>query len=200
MVGCLVSTQQRAGPTSPVARFLAITSFPLSYDVCSQHTDLAEFARSTISGHGLRRSTTIGKEMVANLCFLSEGGWEPTNQHLDEMRMNVSPSTERKAANFIDTHFKGFGPKHSRNLLQELGLSRYEIPIDSRITKWLNAFGFPVKLTAEALQDSDYYEFISDGFQRLSAACDILPCVLDAAIFGSFDKEEWPVTSGESGA
>ena len=27
----------------------------------------------------------------------------------------------------------GFGPKQARNLLQGLGLTRYEIPIDSRI-------------------------------------------------------------------
>ena len=87
--------------------------------------------------------------------------------------------------------FKGFGPKQSRNLLQGLGISRFEIPIDSRITKWLNSIGFPVKLTANALQDRNYYNFVSDGFQKLCEACDIMPCVLDAAIFSSFDEGKW---------
>lgn len=44
-----------------------------------------------------------------------------------------------EAANFIQDRFKGFVPKQSRNLFQTTGLSRYETPIDSRITKWLNS-------------------------------------------------------------
>src|SRR4051794_37056495 len=66
--------------------------------------------------------------------------------------MHASPDTERNAARFIDDHYQGFGPKQSRNLLQGLGLSRFDVPIDSRITKWLNEFGFPVKLTVSALR------------------------------------------------
>ena len=65
------------------------------------------------------------------------------------------------------------------------------VDFDSRITKWLNAFGFPVKLTANALQDRNYYNFVSDGFQQLCGACDIMPGVLDAAILSSFDEGEW---------
>ena len=84
---------------------------------------------------------------------------------------------------------KGFGPKQSRNLLQALGLTRYEIPIDSRIIKWLNgSISFPVKLTATALSDRNYYQFVCEGFQQLSAACGIYPCILDAAVFASYDR------------
>jgi len=90
-------------------------------------------------------------------------------------------------AEYIAANLKGFGPKQSRNLLQWLGLSRYEIPLDSRITKWLNEFGFPVKLSATALQDINYYNFVSDGFQKLAKTADIYPCVLDAIIFASYD-------------
>ena len=105
--------------------------------------------------------------------------------------MHPCPESERGAARFVDEKFKGFGPKQSRNLLQGLGLSRYEVPIDSRITKWLNEFGFPIRLTASALADRNYFEFVSDGFQRLAEACGIAPCVLDAAIFSSFDDGGW---------
>lgn len=192
MVGCLLTTQQRSGPGSSVTKFLLTKPSPLDYVTCIEQNDLAEFARQTISGFGgLRRSTTIGKELAANMSFLNGGGWEQTSQHLDAVRLGSSPDTERGAAAFIDEKFKGFGPKQSRNLLQGLGLSRYEIPIDSRITKWLNDIGFPVKLTANALQDRNYYNFVSDGFQRLCEACDIMPCVLDAAIFSSFDEGKW---------
>ncbi len=85
----------------------------------------------------------------------------------------------------------GFGPKQSRNLLQGLGLSRYEIPLDSRIAKWLNKYGFPMMLSAAALGDRNYYGLISDGFQQLAQCCEIMPCVLDAAIFSSIDGDGW---------
>ena len=94
-------------------------------------------------------------------------------------------------AQYLDDKLWGVGPKQARNLLQGLGLTRFEIPIDSRITKWLNRFGFPVRLTAKPLQDANYYNFVSDGFQRLAEACGIMPCVLDAAIFASFDGNGW---------
>lgn len=102
-----------------------------------------------------------------------------------------SRADECEAAEFVDDHLKGFGPKQSRNLLQWLGLTKYEIPLDSRITKWLNEFGFPVRLSAGALSDRNYYNFVSDGVQALCAQSDIYPCVLDAAIFTSYDQVEW---------
>ena len=192
MVGCLLTTQQRSGPGSAVTKFLLTKPSPLNYSMYDEQDELAEFTRAVLTNFGgLRRSTTIGKELAVNMSFLRDGGWEPTLQHLDDLRTTSSPETEKRAAAFIDDKFKGFGPKQSRNLLQGLGLSRFEIPIDSRITKWLNAIGFPVKLTASALQDRNYYNFVSDGFQKLCEACDIMPCVLDAAIFSSFDEGKW---------
>jgi hypothetical protein len=192
MISCLLTTQQRSGPRSSVTRFISVTPFPLQFDVCSEQKDLGSYVTSVLSQFGgLRRSTTIGSEAQANADFLEKGGWKRTSAILETVRRKPSPKTERDAARFIDEHYRGFGPKQSRNLLQGLGLSRFEIPIDSRITKWLNDFGFPVKLTANALSDRDYFEFVSDGVQRLSEACDIAPCVLDAAIFSSFDGDGW---------
>jgi hypothetical protein len=192
MVGCLLSTQQRSGPDTPVSRFLRTRPFPLSYGICLRQRDLAAFAGKVLrKAGGLRRSTVIGRELAENRAFLKEGGWAETFTVLEAVRLKPRPEAERKAAGFIDERFRGFGPKQSRNLLQGLGLSRYEIPIDSRITQWLNDFGFPVKLTANSLADRSYYNFVSDGFQQLCAACQIMPCVLDAAIFSSFDKGGW---------
>ena len=107
------------------------------------------------------------------------------------MTKNQTTETERKSAELIIDNLKGFGPKQSRNLLQSLGLTKIEIPVDSRIIKWLTAFGFPLKLSATALSDESYYNFVLVGFQRICEACDIFPCVMDAAIFSSFD-EDWP--------
>jgi len=70
-----------------------------------------------------------------------------------------------------------------------LELTRYEVPTDSRITRWLNEFGFPVTISADALSDRNYYRFVSEGIRELCDACRIYPCLLDAAIFSSYDEE-----------
>lgn len=86
--------------------------------------------------------------------FLAEGGWwRPILRRLESVRLNSRPKTEHRAAKFIAERYRGFGLKQSRNLLQGLSLLRYEVLLHSRITKWLNGFGFPVKLPASALGD-----------------------------------------------
>jgi hypothetical protein len=192
MISCLLTTQQRSGPGSPVTHFILTDPFPLRYKLCCEQEDLDLFVTKVLSDFGgLRRSTTIGKEAKTNARYLQNGGWQATWQLLEPVRLKPCPETERQAARFLDDHFEGFGPKQARNLLQKLGLSRFEVPIDSRIAKWLNDFGFPVKLTANALADRNYFEFVSEGFQRLAEDSRIAPCVLDAAIFSSFDGDEW---------
>ena len=192
MVGCLLTTQQRSGPDSPVSRFLLTKPFPLDYETCCRRRNLEAFVRKTLGAFGgIRFSTKVGKELANNLKFLEQGGWDEVFEHLENVRLKRRGQTERQAAEFIDNNLKGFGPKQSRNLLQGLHLSRYETPIDSRVIKWLNDFGFPVELTANTLGDPSYYNFVSDGFQQLCKACHIKPCSMDAAIFSSFDKGTW---------
>jgi hypothetical protein len=45
-------------------------------------------------------------------------------------------------------------------------------------------------LSAQALSDPSYYGFVSDG-GSLGKKAGVLPCVLDAAVFSSFDAEPW---------
>lgn len=192
LVGCLLTTQQRSGPNSPVSRFMDAKPFPLSFQACCEQSDMDVFSQQALMRFGgLRRFSIIGRELAANLAFLVNGGWKPTLDHLDDVRLRSSPQTERRAADFLDDHFKGIGPKQARNWLQWLGVSRYETPIDSRITRWLNNFGFPLRLSAKALFDRNYYNLVTEGFQKLAEACGIVPCVLDAVIFASYDGDEW---------
>ena len=86
---------------------------------------------------------------------------------LQELINSDSKLKERQIADNLANEFDGFGPKQSRNFLQALGLTKYEIPIDSRITNWLNDFGFPLRLTSLPLSDVGYYHFVSDGIQNL---------------------------------
>jgi hypothetical protein len=192
LVGCLLTTQQRSGPGRPVNRFFNTRPYLLPYQNCCDRNDLAEFALGVFKQFGgLRRTTKIGNELAYNMGYLKNGGWSATVDKLENVRLICTPNAERDAAEFLADRLEGFGPKQSRNLLQWTGLSCYEIPIDSRITRWLNEFGFPFKLSASALSDPNYYNLVSVGFQRLCEACEIKPCVLDAAIFASCDGNTW---------
>jgi len=55
----------------------------------------------------------------------------------------------------------------------------------------LNSFGFTFKLTANALGGRNHQRLVSAGFQNLSMAYGIEPCVLDAAILASYDGDGW---------
>ncbi len=189
MVSCLTTTVARAGPNSAVAKFAEMEPFPLAYSTCLPHLrNLAAFAQPVLRDKGrLRRNGRIAEELAVNLASLESGGWDEVFKRLASMWEQRTAAVEQEAANFIDT-FKGFGPKQSRNLLQDLGFARYEVPIDSRVTKWFNkVFKFPITLSANALADSNYYEFVLDAVQQLCRQADVMPCVLDAAIFSSFD-------------
>ena len=192
MISCLLTTQQRSGPNSAVTKFINTEPFPLNYQICISQTNLEIYAKKLMSNFGgLRRYNKIVDELVFNLNLLEENLWSDIFELINGLQSVKSAQKERNAADFINDKLKGFGPKQSRNLLQSLGLTKYEIPIDSRITKWLNKFNFPIKLSAGALSDRNYYNFVSDGFQKLCEKCGIIPCVLDAIIFTSFDGNNW---------
>lgn len=192
MISCLITTQQRSGPNSTVSRFICTKPFPLNYSKCKTSNDLQKTVEETITEFGgLRRANRIGEEVATNFEWLQNGGWEIIHKIVEDMSTNQRVDTERKSAEIIIENLKGFGPKQSRNLLQSLGLTIFEIPIDSRITKWLTSFGFPIQLSATTLSDKYYYNFVLDGFIKICEACGIFPCAMDAAIFSSFD-EEWP--------
>lgn len=180
IIACLVTTQQRSGPNSKVTQLLSTKPFPLSYHDCISSDRPQEFFRDILSKRGIRRSNVIAREIVVNLEKLEHGEWKEFLGFLNGLIDSDNSENERRAANYIKANFKGFGPKQSRNLLQTLGLSKYEIPIDSRITNWLKEIGFPIPLSAMSLADENNYQLISDGIQEISKKAGLFPCVLDA--------------------
>lgn len=192
LVGSLVTTQQKSGPESAVARFLRERPFPLSYAACCSRKKVEPFVTGTLSAFGgIRRSNRIGSELATNLLRLEKGLWRELLLRVNSLIPEASRESEAGVAEYLDEQLVGLGPKQSRNLLQGLGATRYEIPIDSRVTKWLNNFGFPIHLSSVALADRNYYGFVSDGIQQLCAAAGVFPCVFDAAVFASFDRGNW---------
>jgi hypothetical protein len=192
MVCMRLTTQQKSGPAGAVARFTRTEPFPLPCDTLRRQQSLEGFIADTLKEAGLRRFIrTIPDQLGGNFRHLEQGGWTATLEHCNRLTRQVQQETEAEVADYIDDTFKGFGPKQSRNLLQALALTRYEIPIDSRMTKWLNENGFPFRVSASALADRDYYRLVSAGIQCLCKNAGVFPCMLDAAIFASRTGEDW---------
>jgi len=197
---CLLTSRQRSGPNSAVSNILGERPFRLSLQKCRDAQDVKSFVSSTLTDFGgIRFTENIAKRAAANLERLESGGWKELLTWLDKLRaqrlQSPNPShyqLEREAARYMDG-YEGFGPKQSRNFWQDLGLTRYELVLDARITRWLNGkIDIPVRLSSVALSDEAYYVFLSDILRKLCIEADVLPCVLDAAIFASYDEQEWP--------
>ena len=197
MIGCLLTSQQKSGPKSAVSQFLDIEPFPLSLELCKKNSTIEYTDGILTEFGGIRFSRRIAKFADENLKWLNSGGWKNISneaEKLANLRRHEAKfkdfNQERIAANFIKENLKGFGPKQSRNLWQWLGYTRFEIPLDSRVIKWLNSNNiFPMKITSTALSDINYYEMVLDWIQKLCVDADVLPCMLDAAIFSSYDNE-----------
>lgn len=191
MMMCLLTSQQRAGPNSKVGKFLLLEPFPITLQSLENVVEIENCVWEILKNNGLTRFiNNISSFFASNLEKIESENWAII-QELNELKDKDSKKEERDVADRLAEKFKGFGPKQSRNFLQALGLTKYEIPIDSRITNWLSDFGFPVSLTSSPLGDKGYYHFVSDGIQELCEKAEIYPCLLDAAIFSSFDNGEW---------
>jgi hypothetical protein len=192
LIGCLLTTQQKSSQGSSVQRFLESKSPLLSLPECEQAKDIAGLARAELTAFGgIRRTERIPGEIASNLRWLTKGGWGVIEATMAPLQSGPQPKQiERDCAVWVDKWLWGFGPKQSRNLLQWLGLTRYEIPIDSRIVKWLKDLGRPDDLhllSAGALADTEYYCCVLDAVQSLCERAGILPCIFDAAVFASFE-------------
>jgi hypothetical protein len=188
---CLLTSQQRSGPNSVVGKFLSLKPFPVTSELIAESKNMESLIKQILQKNGLTRYINkISTFFAENIEKIELDNWNLISK-LDYLNNNQCKETERKLADFLNDWLKGFGPKQSRNFLQALGLTKYELPIDSRIANWLNDFGFPVSLTSSPLSDKGYYHFVSDGIQELCLKAKIYPCELDAAIFSSFDNDEW---------
>lgn len=188
LVMCLLTTQQRSGEDSSVTKFLNLNPNPLEFETCCSQNDLRKYVFAVLTdAKSIRRTNNIGIELETNFIYLERTNWEIISK-INSLINIDDRFLERKVATEIQENLKGIGPKQARNLLQDLGLTKYETPIDSRIIKWLKDFNFPIPLSSMALQDKEYYNYVSDILFKLSESADVKPCVLDAAIFSMFEK------------
>ncbi len=188
LVVCILTSRQRAGPDSPVSMLSRTEPFPLSCETCAAQEDLVKFVKSQLTKFGVTRFTEkIPAFLKANLKEFDFGLWEKTSVELEELRLNQDQRIERRTANFLEANYDGIGPKQARNVLQCVGLNRYEIPIDSRIENWFKNLGFKFEYKLAGKQ----YCYIMNDIQELCRECEVIPCVLDASIFNSVDGVGW---------
>lgn len=189
LIGCLATTRQRSGTGTAVEKFVKSDDEILQFAFCARHSDIAAYAAAHLSEIGLRRNETISQEIEFALNRLRRKGWAGVQAGLNTLKSHTTVRKERSVAQMLQERFKGIGPKQSRNLIQWLGLSRYEIPIDSRMTNRLRELGFPVPVGAAALADEEYYCYVEDGIQLLAKRLGIYPCEFDACVFASFERK-----------
>jgi len=188
MLGCRLTSRQASSQTSPVSKFMKQCPHPLALHSCKDRDDLALFISQTLQSYGgIRDYNKIGKEMAHNLIEL-DLYWEAISQDIESLLKSRSVMKERKLADWMSLIFKGFGPKQTRNLLQDLGCTHYEVPIDTRITKWMNSSGVSPQIEPTKLSNRNYYLSVQNCFQEIARTLDLLPCVLDSIVFISLDK------------
>jgi len=200
-LAALLTSQQRSGPESHVSQFLKEEIHTVSLDQCRDAESIGEYVSETLEEHGgIRYYNNIGEACKRNLERLDTGGWEELWDELGKLieRRKREPrdsdyAVEREAATYLSEEFASeglhrVGSKQARNILQILGLSRFKIPLDSRITKWLNAnLELPYYVSGSGLSNPEYYHFILDIVQDSCSTADVLPCIFDAAVFSSYD-------------
>jgi len=188
LVGFQVTTQQRSGPRSAVSRFLSSTSLALDLAKCRNSKTLREFVTTEMTNAGLRRAPTIASNLATIWENLEAGEWPVLLKHLETLRTYPNVFKEKAVVNYLlGSKYPGLGQKQSRNFIQWLGVSRYEVPLDSRVLKKLKEFGASFVPSGASLTDEAVYLFVQDCLHQISRALDIYPCMLDACIFASFD-------------
>lgn len=191
LVGCQVTTQQRSGPKSVVSKFLNSKSPALSTTACRNATNLHGMLEHEVSRAGLRRAPTIAGNLASIWARLDAGEWKGLIEQLETLRTYPTILKERSVVDYLlGGKYPGLGQKQARNFIQWVGVSRYEIPLDSRVLKKMKEFGASFVPSGSALTDKTVYLFVQDCLQQVSRSLEIYPCMLDACIFSSFDIDD----------
>jgi hypothetical protein len=204
MIVCICTSVQKSGPKSQLSKFVREEPFPLRLGACFEHKNLRQYAEQELRDRGLRFGPKLAVQIEANMKWLDDGGWAVVEEQFDSLASfsgsTASPqqriNAERRAALTVmgrNGGLTGFGPKQSRNLWQCLGVTNYEIPLDSRVSNWLVGLpsGFAIQ-KSKLYTSVRYYEAKMTEIQALCSVAGVLPCEFDAAVFASADIEEWP--------
>jgi thermostable 8-oxoguanine DNA glycosylase len=186
MLICLLSSETDSYPDGKIEQMLRKKPYLLNYEYLFKVRDIEILFREVFQTFGNTKYVNkVPRYFSTNFDFLEETDWDLELKINSSIENELTKSDERKLADLVDKSFKGFGSKEARSFLLALGITKYEIPIDYKLSKWLENFGFPIKFSKTALQDILFYHFISDGIQKLCEISDIYPCILYTSIQSS---------------
>ena len=191
MLICLMSSETDSYPESRINQIFSKKPFLLSCQYLFKVSNIEYAFKETFQTFGVTKYLKkVPKYFSANFDFLVETNWDLESEINRSLDHELTKYDERELADRVDKSFKGFGSKEARSFLLALGVTRYEIPIDNKLLKWLKNFDFPIKFSKIALQDILFYHFVSDGIQKLCEISEIYPCVLYASIISSSEITE----------
>jgi hypothetical protein len=189
VLALLTSQQPSAKPGGLVELFEKKVPFPLALKTFESMSDDA--VREELKHFRFGKPITGYLRVNYDKIFGKGNLWsiiEPKLEKLLQQRNDLNPpvlshkNLERIVSHLLASNLKGVGPKQSRNLLQWLGITRYEIPLDSRVVGWLgDNLGWNINI--DSLKDEKEYEFWLDRLQSVCDAAGVLPTVFDAAAF-----------------
>ena len=193
IIGCQVTTQQRSGRNTLVTKFLESASPLFDLKVVKKCASLEELAQDELTAAGLRMTKKVPKRLQAIYDLLEDGEWSTLLSQLETIRKRTTQNKERAVVNYLtglqngskSKRFPGLGQKQSRNFIQWLGLSRWEVPLDSRVLRVLRTQGANFVPKGNSLADATVYLFVQDLLQIIASRLGIFPCELDACMFAS---------------
>lgn len=107
--------------------FLQKEPFPLTYEIISQTENIEILLKQTLNEHGLTRYINrISQFFKTNIERIETDNWSIIK--VLERLKDIDSKIEEQLGK-LDDRFEGFGPKQSRNFLQTLGLTKYEIQL-----------------------------------------------------------------------
>jgi hypothetical protein len=194
----ICSSQQRSGPGSGIERLAEGEPFSLRAEQIRACADAPERLSEILRAYTPRFHNKNALRLIDNLRSMDSGMWVHfANCHevLATVRRKNDPveqkRVEREVAQYTAMVLDGVGAKQARNIWMVYGLFQYETPIDSRVASFFNALSAGFNIETARLAQTTYYNEALDSFQSLCEELQVLPCVVDAAIFASKDGEKW---------
>ena len=191
LVTGLVTSQQKSGENSQVNLFLDSIKNQEKFNLqklCNRPElikDIPNFCR-------LRFHDKIFNLMADSLEKYKNDHWKTVKLAFKVLIDEPTNLTkEREVAIELQRFFKGIGLKQSRNMLQLLHLSKFMIPLDSKVMRILKSMNHGESLVGtNALQDKIIYMEIENTINRLCKCLNVLPCYFDGVLFYHTDEIE----------
>lgn len=187
----LVTSQQKSGKNSVVNLFLKEIRKREQFNL-QRLCNRPELIEEIHYFEKLRFNKKIYEFMTDALDKYRNDHWKTIKSAFkDLMKGTPNLTKEREVANQLQTYFKGIGLKQSRNILQSLHLSRYMIPLDSKVMGILKSMNNGKSLVGTiALQDQIIYIEVENTINDLCEDLKVLPCYFDGVLFYHTDEIE----------